>query len=104
MRCLDGADADPLGVRPLVFNASSGVYVAVLLIVLMIIVGLAWRAGLYGRTTSVVDGEGGQQEEADCGFFDTCARSFVLVFFCLLGLMALGLMYGNVLGAAHASP
>ena len=40
-------------------------------------------------------------QEADCGFFDVCARTLVLVFLCLLGLAALGVMYGNVLGAAN---
>ena len=35
---------------------------------------------------------------------DACARAFVLVLLSLLGLLALGVMYGNVLGAVHASP
>jgi hypothetical protein len=35
---------------------------------------------------------------------DACARTFVLVFLSLLGLLALGMMYGNVLGTANASP
>ena len=32
------------------------------------------------------------------------ARAFILVLLSLLGLLALGVMYGNVLGAVHASP
>ena len=71
---------------------------AVLLIVLVATVGLSWRAGLFGRRADVADSE--TQHESDSGFIDTCARSFVLVFLCLLGLLALGVMYGNVLGAA----
>jgi hypothetical protein len=33
-----------------------------------------------------------------------CAWTFVLVFLSLLGLMGLGMMYGNVLGSAGAIP
>jgi hypothetical protein len=40
--------------------------------------------------------------DTDTGFVDTCARTFVLVLLSLLGLMALGMMYGNVLGSADA--
>jgi hypothetical protein len=75
---------------------------AVLLIVLAVTVGLSWRAGLLGRRAGVVDSE--TQQESDSAFLDTCARSFVLVFLCLLGLLALGVMYGNVLGAAPTAP
>jgi hypothetical protein len=78
--------------------------VAVLVVVLLIIVGLSWRAGLYRSRYSVSGSEAETQtQETDCGFLDTCARTFVLVFLCLAGLLALGVMYGNVLGA-HASP
>ena len=75
---------------------------AVLLIVMLIIVGLAWRAGLYRGRAGVAEGEA--EPEADSGFFDLCARTFVLVFLSLLGLLALGVMYGNVLGAVNANP
>jgi len=71
---------------------------AVLIIVLVIVIGLSIRAGLYGRRWSVAD------SETYDAFIDTCARTFVLVFLSLLGLMALGTMYGNVLGAVHSSP
>ena len=71
---------------------------AVLLIVLMVTVGLSWRAGLLGLA-GIADSD--TQQESDSGFLDTCARSFVLVLLCLLGLLALGVMYGNVLGASN---
>lgn len=78
---------------------------AVLLIVLALIIGLSWRAGLYGRRAGVADADGQEQSDDsfDDGFLDTCARSFVVVFLCLLGLFALGVMYGNVLGATPTS-
>ena len=95
MRCLNGADADPLGVR-------SATAMGVLLIILLATVALSVRAGLYGRRWTVAD------SDADGGgeswLMDTCARTFVLVLLSLAGLLALGLMYGNVLGAVHAGP
>jgi hypothetical protein len=75
---------------------------AALLIVLAVTVGLSWRAGLYGRRAGVAEAETDTHEESDSGFVDACARSLVLVLFCLVGLLALGVMYGNVLGAASA--
>jgi hypothetical protein len=66
---------------------------AVLLVILLITIGLSVRAGVYGRW-SIADSE-------DSRLIDACARSFVLVFLSLLGLLALGVMYGNVLGTAH---
>jgi hypothetical protein len=35
----------------------------------------------------------------DTGLIDTCARTFTLVLMSLIGLLALGVTYGNVLGA-----
>ena len=70
---------------------------AVLMIVLVAVIGLSIRAGVYGRRWSAAD------SETQDAFIDTCARAFVLVLLSLLGLLALGMMYGNVLGAAHAS-
>jgi hypothetical protein len=58
------------------------------------------RAGLYGRRWNIADSE----TSDDSWLVDACARSFILVLLSLLGLLALGVMYGNVLGAAHASP
>lgn len=73
---------------------------AALLIILIATIGLSFRAGLYGRRWNVTDVEGGDET----GLVETCARAFVLVLISLVGLMALGIMYGNVLGAVHASP
>lgn len=60
-------------------------------------VGLSLRAGILTRRWNIADSE-------DSWLLDTCARSFVLVLLCLVGLLALGLMYGNVLGAASVTP
>jgi hypothetical protein len=68
---------------------------AVLLIVLLVTVALAARAGLWGRRWSIADSEGSD----DGGLVDTCARTFMLVLMSLIGLFALGITYGNVLGA-----
>jgi hypothetical protein len=70
---------------------------AVLLIVLMVTLALAARAGIWGRRWSVADSEGAD----DTGFIDTCARTFTLVLISLTGLFALGITYGNVLGAGR---
>lgn len=90
------AGADPLGVR----TANS--IMGVLLIVLLVVVGLSVRAGLYGRRWTVADSDGETGE--DSWLVDACARTFVLVLLSLLGLLALGMMYGNVLGAVHTGP
>ena len=67
----------------------------ILLIVLLITLGLATRAGVLGRRWSPAD-----SETADnTGLIDTCARTFTLVLMSLAGLLALGITYGNVLGA-----
>lgn len=67
---------------------------AILLITMPLTLGLAWkaRAGQIGsRLTEVeVDDEN--------GMLDACARASVLVLLSLMGLLALGVMYGNVLG------
>jgi hypothetical protein len=90
-RCLDGADADPLSGRAL--------SMAVLLVILLATIGLSLRAGLYGRTWNVAESD----HTEDSWLIDTCARTFILVLLSLLGLLALGVMYGNVLGAVHAA-
>jgi len=95
-RCLDGADADPLGVLAL---DSGNNTMAVLLIILGATIGLSIRAGLYGRRWNIANADTGE----DSGLIDTCARTFLLVLLSLLGLLALGVMYGNVLGV-RASP
>ena len=99
-RCLDGADADPLGVHALDFIDFGLRPMAVLLIILLATIGLSIRAGLYGRRWNVADSDTTQES----WLIDTCARTFVLVLLSLLGLLALGVFYGNVLGAVHAGP
>ena len=68
---------------------------AVLLIVLLITVGLALRAGVWSRRWSASDSE----TLDDTGLIDTCARTFTLVLMSLIGLFALGITYGNVLSS-----
>ena len=69
---------------------------AVLLIVLFITVALATRAGVWGRRWSSIDAE----TVDDTELIDMCARTFTLVLMSLIGLFALGVTYGNVLGAS----
>jgi hypothetical protein len=66
---------------------------AVLLIILIITVGLA--AGVRSRRWS----QAGSESVEDSGLLDTCARTLTLVLMSLIGLLALGITYGNVLGA-----
>lgn len=73
---------------------------AVLLIILLLTIGLSVRAVVYARRWHVADSDSSE----DSWLVDTCARSFVVVLLSLLGLLALGVMYGNVLGAAHLGP
>ncbi len=73
---------------------------AVLWIILGATIALSVRAGLYGRRWNITDSDTSE----DSWLIDTCARTFLLVLLSLLGLLALGVQYGNVLGAAHASP
>ena len=72
---------------------------AIFFIILLATIGLSVRAGLCGRRWHIADADTSE----DSWLIDTCARSFVLVLLSLLGLLALGVMYGNVLGAVHAS-
>ena len=73
---------------------------AALLSILFVTIGLAVRAVTCSRQWSAADSEATNES----GLIDTCARTFVLVLLSLLGLLALGMMYGNVLGSANASP
>jgi len=68
---------------------------AILLIVVLVTIGLATRAGVLGRRWSAGDSE----TVDDTGLIDNCARSFTLVLMSLVGLFALGITYGNVLSA-----
>jgi hypothetical protein len=70
---------------------------AALLIILLVTVGLALRAGVHGMSWSLAD-----PERADrTALVDACARTFILVLLSLIGLLALGIMYGNVLGSVN---
>jgi hypothetical protein len=74
---------------------------AILLIILLVTIGLSVRAGLYGRVWRIAESE----THEDSWLIEACARTFVLVLLSLLGLLALGMLYGNVLGATNmASP
>lgn len=67
---------------------------AVLLIILFVTVALAIRARVWkGRLSPAGD------TIDESGLVDTCARTFALVLMSLIGLFALGVTYGNVLGA-----
>lgn len=89
--------------RTLTRSASSpsflgGNWMAVLFIILAVVIGLSVRAGLYGRVWRIAEQE---TNEDSSWLIETCARTFVLVFLALLGLLALGMLYGNVLGATN---
>jgi hypothetical protein len=67
---------------------------AVLLIIVFITIALAIRAEVWkGRLSPVGD------TIDETGLVDTCALTFTLVLMSLIGLFALGVTYGNVLGA-----
>jgi len=73
---------------------------SILLIILALTLGLAWRAGVPQRCWKPAEVERGDET----GLVDACTRASVLVLMSLLGLLALGVMYGNVLGAGSTSP
>ena len=89
MRCLVGADADPLGVR-------SATVMGILLIILVLTFGLWVRAGLYRSRSTTAKSEAEMGDEP--WLIDSCAKTFLLVLASLSGLLALGVTYGNVLG------
>jgi len=67
---------------------------AVLLIILFVTIALAIRAGVWKGHLSPAGDTVDQTE-----LIDTCARTFTLVLMSLIGLFALGVTYGDVLGA-----
>ena len=69
-----------------------------LLIILLLTLALAFRAGVFGGLSSSAD----SARTIDAGLFDACARTLVLVLLSLLGLFALSVMYGNALGSGVA--
>jgi hypothetical protein len=72
---------------------------AALWMIVFVSVGLAVRVGTCSGAWSPADSEPARE----MGLLDTCARTFVLVLISLIGLLALGVMYGNVLGSANAN-
>ncbi len=66
-----------------------------LFIILIVMLGLALRAARVSRRASVA----GSEADDEVGAVDAFARTSLLVLLCLLGLLALGLAYGNVLRA-----
>ena len=72
---------------------------AVLLVILTVTIALSVRAGLVGRQRRVAESDTSE----DSWLLEACARTFVLVLLSLLGLFALGVMYGNVLGATNVA-
>ena len=72
----------------------------ILLIILAVTLSLAWRAGVPQRCWKPADVE----RSDESGLVDACTRASVLVLMSLLGLLALGVSYGNVLGAGNTNP
>jgi hypothetical protein len=71
--------------------------------ILFVTMGLAIRAGAYSRQWHPAESDSRFERGPHVtGFLDACARTFVLVLLALLGLLALGMMYGNVLGSANS--
>lgn len=71
----------------------------VLLVILALTLGLAWRARLVQRCWKPAETDNAD----DAGMLDACARASVLVLMSLLGLLVLGVLYGNVMGAGNTS-
>jgi hypothetical protein len=68
-----------------------------LLVIMAVVLGLGLRTASLRRRASLA---GSETQDA---VVDAYTRTSLLVLFCLLGLLALGLMYGNVLGAGAGS-
>ena len=68
---------------------------AVPMVIALVTVALAAKAGVWSRRRSHADSE----DLYDAGLLDMCTRSFTLVLMALMGLLAIGVTYGNVLGA-----
>jgi hypothetical protein len=66
----------------------------ILLVIMFVTLGLALRAATVNRRASLA----GSETNDDTGVVDAYARTSLLVLGCLVGLLALGLVYGNVLG------
>lgn len=73
---------------------------SILLIILLAVLFLAWRAKVVQRCLNPVEAE----SRDESGLIDACTRASLLVLGSLLGLLVLGVMYGNVLGAGNTAP
>jgi len=83
--------ADPLGVQSRHWGQ-----MLFLIIIMFVTIGLALRAGMVGGRFSPAEVDA--DDESD--LYVACARTSLVVLICLVGLLALGLVYGNVLGGA----
>jgi len=72
---------------------------AILLIIMSLTLGLAWKARVAQRCWWPAEVERNDENE----MLDAFARASVLVLVALVGLLALGVTYGNVLGV-NAAP
>jgi hypothetical protein len=72
----------------------------VLMAILTVTLALAWRARVLQRCWNPADVE----RHDESGLVDACTRASLLVLVSLIGLLALGVMYGNVLGAGNSTP
>ena len=90
-----GEDAAPLSVQ-----ATFSTPMTVLMAILLLVITLAWRARVIQRWWNPAEVERGDET----GLVDACTRASLLVLMSLIGLFALGVMYGNVLGASNTSP
>jgi hypothetical protein len=70
-------------------------FMGTLFIVVIVMLGLALRAASVSRRAGVA----GSEADDEVGAVDAFARTSLLVLLSLLGLLALGLAYGNVLRA-----
>lgn len=77
---------------------------AVFLIILLVTVGLTVRAVTSTPHWIPAESDSAHESANEPGLIDTCTRTFILVLMSLIGLLALGVMYGNVLGSANATP
>lgn len=72
----------------------------ILFIILATVLALAWKARVVQRCFNRVEAE--MRDES--GLFDACTRASLLVLLSLVGLLVLGVMYGNVLSAGSTTP
>ena len=72
----------------------------ILLAILALTLALAWRARVLQRWWNPAETDVRDEN----GLVDACTRASLLVLMSLIGLFALGVMYGNVLGASSSTP